>query len=252
MKNVPVVLVFSAAVVFAHDHVEVGADPLNSSRLAFDGPSYQLAVYVPRGEPFSGYMPQFPGGWHVAELTFTTDCSALEAASGAEPRVEFVSISGPAGGTFSFWEAGETQPTWSRSAGWSSASGAPASFVVAAGGDAHIHGRCFAMNKPGIYSVTFRAVDMAGAFQSGVEKTVTFVAQQPPQLAIAIQDGEALLSFTSRSNLVYDLQVCTHLYSGAWSNVETHRSMDGDGGTIRMTDPLADRVAAFYRLVEYY
>jgi hypothetical protein len=64
--------------------------------------------------------------------------------------------------------------------------------------------------------------------------------------------ADVALSFTSRANLVYDLQVCTDLASGEWDNVEPHRSMDGDGGTKGMTDPVAGRPRAFYRLVEYY
>ena len=51
--------------------------------------------------------------------------------------------------------------------------------------------------------------------------------------------------------LVYDLQVCTDLESGAWRNVEPHTFMDGDGGAILMTDPAAGRAQVFYRLVEY-
>jgi hypothetical protein len=63
--------------------------------------------------------------------------------------------------------------------------------------------------------------------------------------------GNVSLSFTSRRNLVYDLQVCTDLETGMWHNVELHTSMDGDGGTKQMTDPVAGRSRAFYRLVEY-
>jgi hypothetical protein len=59
------------------------------------------------------------------------------------------------------------------------------------------------------------------------------------------------LSFASRANLVYDLQVCTDLESGEWDNVNPHTFMDGDGGMIPMTDPVAGRPRAFYRLVEY-
>jgi hypothetical protein len=59
------------------------------------------------------------------------------------------------------------------------------------------------------------------------------------------------LSFISRANLNYDLQVCTDLASGIWVNVEPHVSMNGDGRRIDVTDPLEARPKAFYRLVEY-
>lgn len=243
-------LLFGAALsaVQAHDHVEVGRVSASSNQLALSGPSYQLALYVPRGEPFSGYLPQFPGGWHACELTFTTETNALEPADGADPRIEIVSVSGPAGGSFAFWEVGATAPTWTLPAGWT---GTGAAFPVILEGDTHAHGRAFTMDRPGTYTVTFRAVDAAGGFEASANKTMTFVAQQPPQLSIAWAAGDVSLSFTSRANLVYDLQVCTDLASGEWANVEPHTFMDGDGGMIEMTDPVALRSKAFYRLVEY-
>jgi hypothetical protein len=244
------ILLFGAAlsVAHAHDHVEVGLDPSEPSRLSLDGPSYQLALYVPRGEPFSGYLPQFPGGWHACELTFTTEVNALDPAVGADPRIEIVSVSGPVGGSFAFWEVGATSPTWSLPTGWS---GTGAAFPVVLNGDDHAHGRAFTMDKPGTYTVVFRAVDAADEFAVSANKTITVVAQQPPKLSIGMQSGNVALSFTSRLNLVYDLQVCTDLEIGNWTNVELHTLMDGTGGAMLMTDPVAGRVRAFYRLVEY-
>jgi len=48
-----------------------------------------------------------------------------------------------------------------------------------------------------------------------------------------------------------DLQVCTDLGSGEWTGVESNTFIDGHGGEINMTDPLAGRPKAFFRLVEY-
>ncbi len=235
-------LMLSFAVARAHDHIEVGKDPSDEARLFLDGPDYQLALYVPRGEPFSGYLPQFPGGWHACELTFTTDLGD------ADPWIEIVSVQGPVGGNFAFWEVGVTSPTWSRPAGWT---GTMAVFPVILNDDNHAHGRAFTMDKPGTYIVTFRAVDAANKFAASANKTITFVAQQPPKLSIGMAVGNVSLSFTSRPNLVYDLQVCTDLETDIWHNVGLHTSMDGDGGTKQMADPVAGRSRAFYRLVEY-
>jgi hypothetical protein len=243
------ILMLSFAVARAHDHIEVGKDPSDEARLFLDGPDYQLALYVPLREFFSGYLPQFPGGWHACELTFTTETNALEQADGANPRIEIVSVQGPAGGSFAFWEVGATSPTWSLPAGWT---GTGATFPVILDGDNHAHGRAFTMDKPGTYTVIFRAVDMANKFTASANQTITFVAQQPPKLSIDVADGNVSLSFTSRANLVYDLQVCTDLESGEWDNVEPHIFIDGDGNAILMTDPTAGRPRVFYRLVEYY
>ena len=245
------ILFFGTAlsVAHAHDHVEVGRVSPSSNQLALSGPSQQLALYVPSREFFSGYLPDFPGGWHACELTFTTDVNELLEAVGADPRVEIVSVSGPAGGLFAFWEVGATAPTWTLPADWT---GSGATFPVVLNGDNHAHGRAFTMDKPGTYTVVFRAVDAANRFAASANKTITFVAQQPPKLSIGMQSGNVALSFTSRANLVYDLQVCTDLESGIWRNVEPHTFMDGDGGVIPMSDPAAGRSGAFYRLVEYY
>ena len=125
-----------------------------------------------------------------------------------------------------------------------------ASFPVAFAGDTHAHGRCFTMDKPGIYTVTFRAVDSADLFEPSANKTITFNALPAPKLSISAAGGSVSLSFTSRANLNYDLQVCTDLASGGWVNVEPHVSINGDG-RIEVNDPVAARPKAFYRLVEY-
>ncbi len=248
MKNILFMLMVSSCLLRAHDHFEVGLVPGEESFLALAGPGYQLALYVPSGEPFSGYLPQFPGGWHACELTFTTETNALEPAEMAEPRIEMVSVSGPPGGSFAFWEVGALEPTILLPVGWA---GTDANFQVAVNGYDHAHGRCFTMDKPGIYTVTFRAVDSTDQFKQSANKTITFNALPAPKLSISAAGGSVSLSFISRANLNYDLQVCTDLASGIWVNVEPHVSMNGDGHRIDVTDPLEARPKAFYRLVEY-
>lgn len=248
MKNILFMLMVSSCLLRAHDHIEVGLVPGEESFLALDGPDFQLALYVPPGEPFSGYLPQFPGGWHACELTFTTETNALEPADRADPRIEMVSVSGPPGGSFAFWEVGALEPTILLPVGWT---GTDASFPVVFAGDTHAHGRCFTMDKPGVYTLTFRAVDTNGALLTSENQTITFNALPAPKLSISVAGGSVSLSFTSRANLNYDLQVCTDLASGGWVNVEPHVSMNGDGRRVDMTDPVAARPKAFYRLVEY-
>lgn len=234
--------------VHAHEHVEVGRVSASSNQLALSGPDRQLALYVPLREFFSGYLPDFPGGWHACELTFTTETSALPMANGANPRIEIIAVTGPTGGSFAFWEVGATAPTWWRAAGWT---GMAAVFPVILDGDTHAHGRAFTMDRPGTYTVTLRAVDAAGKFAPSANKTITFTAQQPPKLSVGMAGGNVSLSFTSRPNLTYDLQVCTDLLSGDWTGVEPHIFVDGHGDVKNMSDPAAGRPRAFYRLVEY-
>jgi hypothetical protein len=253
MKKILFMLMVSSCLLRAHDHIEVGLVPGEESFLALAGPGYQLALYVPSGEPFSGYLPQFPGGWHACELTFTTEIYAdeLEPAEGADPRIEIVSVTGPVGGSFAFWEIAAVEPTILLPVGWEHNEANEASFPVVVGGESHAHGRCFTMDKPGIYKVTFRAVDSTDQFKQSANKTITFNALPAPKLSISPAGGSVALSFTSRANLNYDLQVCTDLASGIWVNVEAHVSINGNDGWIEMADPVAARPKAFYRLVEY-
>jgi hypothetical protein len=248
MKNIILIIFLSVCGLHAHDHIDVGEDPDDASRLGLDGPDYQLALYVPTREPFSTYLPQFPGGWHACELTFTTETNVLEPAEWADPQIEIVSVSGPPGGSFAFWEVGALEPTILLPVGWAESD---ASFPVVFAVGTHAHGRCFTMDKPGTYTVTFRAVDSADLFEPSANKTITFVAQQPPKLSIGMVGRDVSLAFTSRPNLTYDLQVCTDLKSGIWTGVEPHTFIDGSGDVKNMSDPVAGRPRAFYRLVEF-
>jgi hypothetical protein len=228
-----------AATLRAHDHVEVGLDPAVPARLALAGPAAQLALHVPRGEPFSAYLPLFPGGAYATELTFSAEGNTLELAPDALPRVELVSVTGPAGASLSFWEPGATTPTWSRPTGWTAAEGERPSLAVYedATGYGHIHGRAFSVDAAGVYQVVFRALDETARHAPSLEKTVVFTALDAPQLC-----------FTSRANLSYDLQVSTTLADDDWSTIDF---VSGTGGPLEFTDPLAARPRVFYRLVEY-
>jgi hypothetical protein len=243
-------VLFTPLALRAHDHIEVGEDPSDATRLGLGGPAFQLLFHVPKGEPFSGFLPQFPGGYYATELTFSTAENELDFAAGALPRIELVSVSGPAGASLGFWEVGSATPTFSRPTTWASAEGDRPSFAVYedASGYGHIHGRAFTVDQPGDYQIVFRAIDAASAFAPSLPKTVTFRAQPAPQLAIRIEAGAAKLTFTSRLNLSYDLQVSTTLADTDWTTIDF---ANGTGATLQFTDPLAGRPRVFYRLVEY-
>lgn len=255
MKNIFIILLtfLVAQTLSAHEHIEVGIDPADPNRLGFSGPGYQLTLYVPVGEPFSSYLPQFPGGYYASELTFSAEGNSIELANGARPKVELLSVSGPAGGNFSFWETGADSPTWTRPTGWSQTeTGEEAPSLVVyeyPNGSGHIHGRAFTMDKPGTYEIIFRAVDETSLFLPSQPITVIFNAQPPPQLSIRLENDEAKLSFTSRLNLMYDLQVSTTLAPDSWTTIKEW--IPGTGDTIELPDPINNRTRAFYRLVEY-
>ena len=249
MKKSLIICLCIAGSASAHDHVEVGLNPTNSSQLGLEGPSIQLALYLPKGEVLSGYTPAFPGGCFASELTFTTETDVLDPAVDADPEVEILSVVGPAGGWFSFWEVGAASPTWSRPAGWNQSSGYRPSFPVNLGGNGHIHGRVFTVDRPGEYQATFRAVDRNTQFQNSLDYTITFRAQIPPPLSIRLSNSQAIISFTSRTNLTYELQTRTNLSSGTWDLVSTN-AIDGDG-TVKETVLPLSHPRAFFRLIEF-
>lgn len=94
--------------------------------------------------------------------------SPLAAAFGSYLQLRLESVlSGPAGGTFSFWEGGSLTPTLSLTVGQTVGSGnlfplGDASLVAGnAGADpyGHLHGRRFTADLPGAYTVGFRILD---------------------------------------------------------------------------------------------
>ena len=251
MKKLLLPALILATWAHAHDHVEVGQSSQNPGQLGLDGPGYQLALFVPKGEPFSGYAPNFPGGYFADELTFTTEVNALNPANGSDPVIELVSVIGPAGAVFSFWESGSTTPTWSRPSIWTQTESDRPSFPVILGGETHAHGRIFTADRPGDYQIIFRARDKNNFFSPSTNFTMTFHAQLPPTLSIRLQNGQARISFISRERLVYDLQACTDLNANKWVNVEGQIGIDGNGLQAELSIPL-NYPRAFFRVVEYY
>lgn len=241
-----VLLVSAASLLHAHSHIDVQPDPARPGRLALVGASSETMLYVPPGEPFSSYAPDFPGRYYACELTFSH-----EDPDGSDPRVQLLSVSGPEGASFAFWEAGATTPTWSRPTGWTAtATDRPDLHTDDMGGYGHIHGRVFTATHPGAYTVVFRASDNLGGFEPSTPKSVSLNVLATPQLALRIESGNAVLSFASRAGLTYDLQVSTDL--AAWGPVAPHAGVLGTGDQIALFDPLAGRPRVFFRLVEYY
>lgn len=235
----------------AHDHIEIGIDPGTPRRLAFDGNTSQLATYFPLGEAPSFYLYAFPGGTFASELTFSIEGNVLEVPSPAYIRVELVAVSGPAGATFSFWDVGASTPTWTRPTGWTAAGADQPSIMASEDGtgQGHIHGRTFSMSQAGVYDVTFRAVDSTANFTASPTFIVRFTAILPPRLSIARQGSSIKLTFTGRSDLIYDVQSSTTLAIDDWTTIGD--PLDGSGSLLEFTDPMALRPRVFYRLVEY-
>jgi len=243
--------IMMTGVLHAHDHIETRLDPINPSRLGLVGDTSQTATYFPFGESPNIYdLPLFPGGFYASQLTFSAFDNAAPPANGALVRIEILAVTGPAGGSVSFWDTFESSPAITRASGWvAGISDQPAIDVSEdESGYGHIHGRVFTMNKPGVYQVTFRAMDTTGEYDPSLPFVVEFTALATPQLSIRFDGGMISLTFESRSDLVYDVQSTTTLDWDDWTTINT---LDGNGQLIEFEDPLAGRPRVFYRLVEY-
>ncbi|NCY22303.1 hypothetical protein EBX31_10165, partial [bacterium] len=163
---------------------------------------------------------------------------------------ELVAVTGPAGGSFFFWETDARIPTWARPTGWTQTSTDRPSFEVMVGGNGHVHGRAFSVNHPGEYQVVFRVRDRNNRYAMSQNYTVLIRALTPPPLSIRIENGQAIVGFSSRLNLVYDLEICTDLDGGVWNLAEPYTFMDGTGQRMECAIPI-DHHRAFFRLIEY-
>ena len=277
MKKILYLTVLFTTGAFAHDHVYIGCERNDSSKLAFDGPSMQTAPYLPKGEKFDPqYAPNWPGGYFVTELTFTTEIDVSTIGQipysafvlGASPQVELISVSGPLGGTVSFWNFGASTPTWVRSTGWSSPgpSDRPC-FTVPTFGQ-HEHGRAFAVDVPGDYQLIFQITDQNNILTPCTRPyELTIHAVAPPPLSIRMANGEAILSFRNRTppgslpftGAYYDIQTKADLKDEGWHILQRRPNQDlypedENSQTIELTIPVTDpgQPKGFFRIVEHF
>lgn len=277
MKKILYLTVLFTTGAFAHDHVYIGCERNDSSKLAFDGPSMQTAPYLPKGEKFDPtYAPDWPGGYFVTELTFTTEIDVLtidqipESAFvlGASPQVELISVSGPLGGTVSFWNFGASTPTWVRSTGWSSLGPSDRPCFAVPTFWQHEHGRAFAVDVPGDYQLIFQITDQNNILTPCTRPyELTIHAVAPPPLSIRMANGEAILSFRNRTppgsrpftGAYYDIQTKADLKDEGWHILQRRPNRDlypedKNSQTIELTIPVTDpgQPKGFFRIVERF
>lgn len=257
--------IFTNFSIFAHEHVAIGTSWTNPSQLVADGPDTTDTTYLPLGETFSTLdAPQFPGGCFVGLLTFTTEIETtsvktLDLTSSYNPQVELISVDGPEGALFSFWERNSINPTWSRTTGWRQTPTDRPSFPVALNGSGHIHGRAFTTDRAGDYTVVFRINNMSF---SSADYRVTFKAVSPPPLAIRVWDGNVIISFRKRTpsgfshpGFSYDIETKPNLNDNKWSFLETRPNdslhpLDSTSEIIEVIVPI-NSSRGFFRIIEY-
>lgn len=256
----------STATMGQHLHLNVGAQSQAQNTPLF----FQNAASFATNSGFVLPLPlntsgNYAGHYATASLTPAVIGTgfANAPAPGTQARLRFVSVTGPAGGSFNVWdvpgfnenEDPATAITFGLAAG---TVGGTNSILLSEndgepGADAagHIHGRGFSASKPGLYVVTLQAYDAAGNgtgggpihspsgllpvyFQAGV--TIAQLVRTNSQVAI---------TFASRAGSSYYVQTTTTPgVSASWQN----HAGPFTGNLLQSATALATNAASFYRL----
>jgi hypothetical protein len=171
-----------------HEHLNAGAEsPTPGSKLILDGAGPFLAEsgFVWPLTHYSNPNGYFPGQYATNYLTFTSLAATLfyggpdgpHASIGADLWLQIVSVDGPSGRTFGYWEAEDyfffTTPTESFATG--SIEAAPGAglyefWLTEAVPDdpfGHVHDRAYSASGPGVYTIGFRLTDAEGIHSDG-------------------------------------------------------------------------------------
>jgi len=183
MKNKPLFRIFwTCALLCAattraqdHGHLNVGATAqTNGAQLRFDNGADFIGDYV-KTLTFTNagkFANLFQGNITLTALHSANafgEPAPGAPAPGAFILAEIVSVQGPEGGQFQFWETNSTTlpavsiSTGNTNAGFKFELSEIALGAGEPGGDpyGHIHGRRFTLTKPGLYSIGFRALDIS-------------------------------------------------------------------------------------------
>ena len=182
------------------------------------------------------------------------------AAFGSRLAVQVVSVAGPAGGSFAFWEGdGESDLgaiTFSVPVGTTNGS----NYLVISenngepGADpyGHIHGREFTASAPGTYLVGFRVIDVStngvggGPIQSPSDVLPVRFQAGPRIESIQTFTDRVTVSFRSPPGISNLLEATAVIYSGTW--LPAAAPLRGNNNLQTFTDTNAPNGNRFYRL----
>lgn len=233
-----------------HGHLEAGASSTSAgsalqfvNRDHFDSTSgfVQPLVWATEG-PYAGF--------YHGNITMTVRAAtaqrggpeALHPALGSEVSVELVSVSGPPGGVFGFWETGASEPTFKVGTGdeggarWLLSENEGESGTDPYG---HIHERRFTASSPGIYTVTLRLHDES---LNGPDEGPLHESSDPMAIQFIAGDGHSG-NLVGKGQAVWRLPAAhkgegtaekgdsQHEQTGAMDGEHDHAStLEGDGG----------------------
>jgi hypothetical protein len=170
----PVMALFSMVILVPliaadHGHLDVGAlgtnqnDQLTWANGAdFIAGTYLITMDYASTGVFHGYFQQTNTLMALPRTPANAGPDPAAPALGSFIRARMACLEAPPDGEFAFWEIGATNPTLSLAAGQTStntwalteSNGSPGTDPYG-----HIHGRRFTASKPGLYLVSFQAID---------------------------------------------------------------------------------------------
>jgi hypothetical protein len=217
---------------------------------------YVFTLVFTNGGTYSGY---YQGNITVTALAATSaHAGPVPGAPALGSRIfaQIVSVDGPAGSSFAFWDAGANSPTISLPSGGTGTNlylvsendGSPGSDPYG-----HIHGRRFTATKPGIYMVSFRAFDLSTNGISGgpihiPSGILKIYFQAGVTIASLAKAGDlATVTFGARINRTYILQSSIDPAAlASWANAS--ESVTGNDAFAPIVDVNATNSAKFYRV----
>jgi hypothetical protein len=274
----------------AHDHFEAGvidangnSQPDQGEALALYGPDPEARIFHLLARPM-GQPGQNQGGYYSLSekprTLFPFDAFSLIVQSdgqydiagenhphtGALIAVEIVSVSGPSGGVFGFWDEGASEPSYSFSANQPTQN---ERFILSEGGDAsgedplgHIHGRAWTATKAGEYLVGLRLVDISTNAPNGQpwhapSRVYQFRFAAGPEFRPAVQHLGTTVSLTWPSRMgVWDevnqpgiqfrIERMKQAPATGWETIGTVQGTTAD--TVQFTDSTPHPSSGIYRL----
>jgi hypothetical protein len=268
-------MVAAAAVAFAigaraqdHGHLyisaysqQAGAQLYFDNSSAFEEGSGYVKTLLLNTNAGNRYAGRYDGGITLTPRSTNVlrgaDYGPNAAAPGSVIYFQILNVNGPAGGAFEFWENTGTFPAFGVPVGSGATNTVKLTEAFGAPNDdpyGHIHGRRFTATKPGLYRVTFRALDISTNGPSGGSN---HLASAP--LTIAFQAGFAIGSVARTNNVAtvkfgtalthdFTLQANTNLVSSnGWVNISA--KLRGNDYFQSVPDATATNATKFYRVL---
>jgi hypothetical protein len=246
----------------AHGHLNIGAVSTDlGAPLTFDNSNifetntaFVMTLNFTNGGTYAGY---YHGNITLAALAQTASNGGPvpnAPALGSLEYAQIVSVEGPTGGAFGFWETGAIIPTINLPCGTingtntfkvSQNDGSPGTDPYG-----HIHGRRFTATKPGLYLVGFRAIDRStngvggGPIHTASDVLKIYFQAGVNITSIAKDNGGTAVTFGAPGGKSCTLQALDALGTTNWIDLETITGADA----LQTLIDTQDSARKFYRI----